>query len=79
MIQSGTNPAVAKRVFYFLRETLTHPNVRLVCVAAAAPPPHCNLPHQPPQLQEAVNLDAHFRMVLISDVKNLHERLVPRG
>jgi hypothetical protein len=79
MIQSGVTPGTAKRVFYFLRETLTHPQVRVVCVAAAAPPPDCNLPDQPAQLAATDMPDAHFRMLLIPDLPTLHEKLVPSG
>jgi hypothetical protein len=79
MVRSGMSRETAKRVFYFLRETLNHPQVRVVCVAAAAPPPHCNLPDQPAQLGQTAMPDAHFRMLLVSDVAALHEKLVPGG
>jgi len=79
MIRAGVSSATAQRVFFFLRETLTHPQVRVVCVAAAAPPPHCNLLDQPMQLGETAMPDAHFRMILVSDVAGLHEKLIPNG
>ena len=47
LIQEGVNADVARRIFYFMRDTLKNPNVRIICVAAAAPPPACNLPDQP--------------------------------
>jgi hypothetical protein len=79
MIREGVSDETARRVFYFLRETLSHPQVRVVCVAAAAPPPHCNLPDQPAQLGQTAMPDAHFRMLLVSDVSALHEKLMPSG
>ncbi|MBT9273560.1 hypothetical protein KMZ32_05645 [Phycicoccus sp. MAQZ13P-2] len=75
MIQSGVTPETAQRVFHFLRETLTNPKVRLVCVAAAAPPPDCNLPDQPSQLLETQAPDAHFRMLLVPKISSLHREL----
>ena len=79
MRQSGVSADTARRIFYFLRETLRHPRVRVVCVGAAAPPPDCNLPDQPVQLGDAAMPDAHFRMLLVPDVASLHEKLVPGG
>lgn len=79
LIQSGVSEETARRVFYFLRETRTHPQVRIVCVAAAAPPPGCNLPDQPEQLTETDMPDAHFRMLLVPGLPKLHEKLVPDG
>jgi hypothetical protein len=79
MIRAGVRSATAARVFFFLRETLNHPQVRVVCVAAAAPPPHCNLPDQPVQLSQTAMPDAHFRMLLVSDVAALHKKLIPDG
>ena len=79
LIQSGVSEATAKRVFYFMRETLSHPQVRVVCVAAAAPAPDCNLQDQPAQLTDTEMPDAHFRMLLVPDLADLHEKLVPSG
>lgn len=79
MRQGGVSEETSRRVFYFLRETLRHPRVRVVCVGAAAPPPHCNLPDQPIQLSQTQMPDAHFRMLLIPSVGSLHEKLVPSG
>lgn len=79
MIESGVSKGTARRAFYFLRETLSHPQVRIVCVAGAAPPPHCNLPDQPAQLAETAMPDAHFRMLLVPSLATLHEKLVPDG
>lgn len=79
MVQSGADPDTAKRVFHFLRETLTHPQVRVICVAAGAPPPACNLPDQPAQLAKTDMPDAHFRMLLVPDLATLHKKLVPSG
>lgn len=79
MIREGVSEETAKRVFYFLRETLKHPQVRVVCVAGAAPPPHSNLPDQPVQLGETDMPDAHFRMLLVPDIAALHEKAIPSG
>lgn len=79
MLQCGMGEDTARRVFYFLRETLRHPRVRVVCVGAAPPPPHCNLPDQPVQLSPTQMPDAHFRMLFIPDVGSLHEKLIPGG
>lgn len=79
LIQGGVSALTAERVFYFLRETLSHPQVRLVCVAAAPPPPACNLPNQVAQLSDIGAPDAHFRMLLVPGLPALHERLVPSG
>lgn len=79
MIQRGIVREMADRVMYFLRDTLTHPHVRIICVAAAAPPPSCNLPDQPSQLAAVGMPDAHFRMLLVPNLESLHERLVPSG
>lgn len=77
LIQSGTSVDTARRVFYFLRETHSHPQVRIVCVAAAAPPPGCNLFEQPDQLMQTDMPDAHFRMLLVPSLPTLHEKLIP--
>lgn len=79
MRQAGISKETAKRVFYFLRQTLRHPRVRVVCVGAAAPPPQCNLPDQPKQLAQTQMPDAHFRMLFVPDVGSLHEKLIPGG
>jgi hypothetical protein len=76
LLQSGVTPVTAQRIFHFMRETLTHPRVRLVCVAAAAPPPESNLPSQVPLLATTAAPDAHFRMLLIPDISRLHEKLI---
>jgi type IV pilus biogenesis protein CpaD/CtpE len=78
LLQSGVSEETARRVFYFLRETRTHPQVRIVCVAAAAPPPECNLLDQPEQLTETDMPDAHFRMLLVPALPTLHQKLVPK-
>ena len=77
MIQSGFPEASAKRVLFFLRETLSHPLVRIVCVAASSPPPDCNLPDQPALLKNAAGADMHFRMLLVPGLKSLHTKLIP--
>ncbi|SDU17841.1 hypothetical protein [Jiangella alkaliphila] len=79
LLQAGVNPNVAQRIFFFLRETLSNPRVRVVCIAAAAPTPHCNLADQPAQLAQTNMPDAHFRMLLVPNLATLHERLVPSG
>jgi hypothetical protein len=79
MIDSGVSRESALRVFYFLRDTHSHPQVRVVCVAAAAPEPDCNLASQPAQLVETEMPDAHFRMLYVPGIAALHERLVPSG
>ena len=75
--QAGVAPEVARRVIYFIRQTLSHPSVRIVCVAASAPVPHCNLPSQPSQLGEATGPDMHFRMLFVPDIDSLHTKLIP--
>lgn len=77
MVQSGIPATTADRVLYFLRDTLNHPGVRVVCVAASAPVPDCNLPDQPTLLEQAEGDDMHFRMILVPDLSTLHEKLLP--
>lgn len=77
MIQAGFPAGAAKRVLYFLRNTLNHPLVRIVCVAAATPAPQCNLPQQPALLDAAAGSDMHFRMIYVPDLPNLHTKLIP--
>lgn len=79
MIASGMSNETAMRTFYFMRETHSHPHVRVVCVAAANPAPHCNLSEQPAQLGTTEMPDAHFRMLLVPSLETLHEKLVPDG
>lgn len=77
LIQEGVPEETAKRVMYFLRQTLEHPQVRIVCAGAAHPPTDCNLPDQPDALSRTTAPDAHFRMLLVPNLATLHKRLVP--
>ncbi|MCX6395663.1 MAG: hypothetical protein NTV23_04195 [Propionibacteriales bacterium] len=77
MIQAGVPEATANRVIYFMRETLSNPNVRIIGVAAAEPDPDCNLQDQTGLLEHTDSPDAHFRMLLVPGLKALHTKLVP--
>ena len=66
-------------MFQFMRDTPTHPQVRIVCAAAAEPAPACNLLDQPALLGDKGMPDAHFRMLLVPDLSTLHTKLVPNG
>ncbi len=76
MVQEGRGDQ-ASRLMHFLRDIGSNPNVRIICVGAAAPAPDCNLDGQPEQLGSTNNPDAHFRMLLVPGLKTLHDQLVP--
>lgn len=67
----------AKRVMRFVGQVGT-PNVRIVCVGAAAPTPACNLEDQPSRLSQSSKPDAHFRMLFVPGLHTLHAQLVPK-
>lgn len=76
MVQEGLD-GQAGRLMHFLRDIGANPHVRIICVGAAAPIPHCNLDSQPEQLASTDNPDAHFRMLLVPGLITLHDQLVP--
>lgn len=78
LIQSGIPKSVARRVMYFLRSTLKNPQVNVVCVAAAAPAPDCDLAEQPAKLTETKAPSMTFRMLFIPGIDTLHDRLIPQ-